>query len=353
MQGYDKSDLNSSGIPPLLERVESQDQWLHKRSRIFDRWMEVVGGLPSREPIQYEVLSESQESDHLRLHLVYKTAYGDKVPAYLLIPSDGSALAQGKRYPAVLALHPTAPEGKDDVATPSGREGRKYGLELVSRGYVVLAPDTITAGERVYAGSEPYQTAPFYEQYKEWSAVGKMMTDHQYGLDLLTTLDYVDPERIGAIGHSLGGYNAFFLAGADERIKAVVSSCGFSTFAGDEEMHRWGQRDWFSHLPVVSQEAEKGRVPFEFHEIAALAAPTPFFNWSAQQDRIFPHWKLILEALGELDKLYKWMGAEQAFVSLMGNSGHDFPDEIRLLAYRFLDRWLNNDKPAKTSDPTP
>lgn len=338
--GYELSELNSSGIPHLLDQIETAEQWQQKRSQIYTRWMEVVGGLPNREGLEYEIRSESKEPDHIRLHLTYWTADGDRVPAYLLIPGHQSSPGPGARYPAVLALHPTAPEGKDDVATLSGREGRRYGLELVSRGYVVLAPDTITAGERIYAGSQAYQTAPFYERHNEWSAVGKMMLDHQYGLDLLTSLEFVDGERIGAIGHSLGGYNAFFLAGVDRRVKAVVSSCGFSTFTGDEETHRWGRRDWFSHLPVISDEVERGQVPFEFHEIAALAAPVPFFNWSAQQDRIFPHWKPILEAMGELDQLYTWLGAKERFVSLMGNSGHDFPDEIRLLAYRFLDRWL-------------
>ena len=38
-------------------------------------------------------------------------------------------------------------------------------FELADRhGFVVLAPDTITAGERVYPGAQAYWTAPFYEK---------------------------------------------------------------------------------------------------------------------------------------------------------------------------------------------
>ncbi len=37
-------------------------------------------------------------------------------------------------------------------------------------------------------------------------------------------------KRIGVIGHSLGGHNAIFTATFDERLKAVVTSCGFTGF---------------------------------------------------------------------------------------------------------------------------
>jgi hypothetical protein len=37
-------------------------------------------------------------------------------------------------------------------------------------------------------------------------------------------------ERIGCIGHSLGGHNSLFTAVFDSRIKIVVTSCGFDAF---------------------------------------------------------------------------------------------------------------------------
>ena len=110
--------------------------------------METVGGLPERVAPAHRVLGETEMPDHTRLHIAYTSTYGE-VSAFLLVPK-GSA---GQRRPGIMALHPTDPHGKVDVATPEGRENRQYGLELVSRGYVVLAPDVITVGERVYPGS--------------------------------------------------------------------------------------------------------------------------------------------------------------------------------------------------------
>lgn len=333
---YTLEQLNRTGPPPLLAGIETPRQWEEKRAAIWQAWTEQVGAASDPRPApRYRILSEHAEADHTRLHIQYDTVSGAPVPAYLLVPSGVPS-----RRPAVLALHPTSAPGKADIATDQGRANRQYGLELVRRGYVVLAPDVISAGERVYPGCEPYRTAPFYQEYPNWSAVGKMAADHMQGVDILASLDSVDPGRIGAIGHSLGGYNAFYLAGFDRRVRAVVSSCGLSTFAGDPDPGRWGKRDWFTHLPGVTDCLARGEVPFEWHEVAALAAPTPFLNWSGQSDHIFPHWQPIAAASLDLHRLYERLGAGERYVGLMGTGGHDFPPPIRSMAYDFLDRWL-------------
>jgi hypothetical protein len=336
-------DRSSSGVPPgaAIDTANASQRWSLRRREIAEVWARYLGHMPERVDTDVRIESRTREADHVRIHLSYATGYGDRVPAYLLVPGDDER-PQG-RFPAVMALHPTHAAGKADVASPAARKNRAYGLELVSRGYVVLAPDTITAGERLMEGEEAFRTAPFYRKFPQSTAIGKMLHDHQQGLDVLASLAFVDAERIGAIGHSLGAYNAFILAGWDRRVKAVVSSCGLSPFAGDPDPNRWGLRDWFTHLPRISDDLARGEVPFEFHEIAALCAPTPMFQWSGQNDPIFPHWPNIAEALREIGRLYDMLGAGDRYVGLMGYAGHDFPREIRLSAYRFLDQWLRAD----------
>jgi dienelactone hydrolase len=342
---YSLSQINAGSIPELLSGIETREAWEEKRERIRADWERLLGKPPveglhhrKRSGGGFEVLSEAAEEDHRRLTIEYESLDGDRIIAFLLIPNRaGSDLPV---CPAVLALHPTSPEGKTDVSLSSGRDNRRYGLELVSRGYVVLAPDSITAGDRVYPGAEPYQTAPFYAQHPAWTAVGKMLADHIRAVDILESLAEVDGNRIGAIGHSLGGYNGWFLAGFDARVRAVVSSCGFSVFAGDPDPNRWGQRDWFSHFPEISAMLQEDRIPFEWHEVAALSAPTPMFMWSGINDRIFPNWSSIAASMTDLDKLYRFMGAEDRFEFWMGPAGHDFPPQVRKMAYEFLDRHL-------------
>jgi len=338
---YVLSQLNRTGLPPLLQGVETEAQWKEKLDEVRRTWLEYIGELPAREPPRLQTLAKTLLPDHTRLHVVYDTVYGDRIPAYVLLPDEKAFPRPAAGYPAVIALHPTHEIGKDNVATSAGKKNRMYGLELVRRGYVVLAPDALTAGERIYPDHPGFHSGPFYEQHPEWSTVAKNVTDHMQGVDVLRSLAYVNSNAIGAIGHSFGGYNAYFLAGMDDRIKAIVSSCGFSPFTGDPKPEHWGYRDYpYTHIPKVSADLDQDRIPFEFHEIAALCAPTPFFNYAGQADAIFPHWKSVAEGMLELSKLYRWLGFENRFRSYVGDGPHDFPEEIRELAYAFLDRWL-------------
>ena len=70
----------------------------------------------------------------------------------------------------------------------------------------------------------------------------KYLHDLQVSLDVLQALQaapdcsaeaapLVDADRIGVIGHSLGGQQAIMLTFYDERVKACVSSCGVSTLS--------------------------------------------------------------------------------------------------------------------------
>lgn len=347
---YPLSQLSEATFPRLLKDYASASGWAEKRSDIEAVWRDYLGWMPDRPAISYTIHDEIRESDHVRVHLSYATGFGDRVTAYLLIPgSESSPSFQrgGRKYPAAIALHPTEAAGKDDVATSEGRANRRYALELVSRGYVVLAPDTITAGERIYAGEDAFRTAPFYLEFPDSTAIGKMLHDHQLVVDLLQTLPYVDGERIGAIGHSLGAYNAYFLAGMDERIKAVVSSCGFCPFMGDPSPNRWGQREWFSHMPRLTEDLLADRVPFEFHEIMALMAPRPLLNWFTQNDAIFPNWQAASYASLDIHRLYEALGQRHCYMSLIGNEGHDFPEHARNASYDFLDQWLRAEIPIK------
>ncbi|MGO4495187.1 alpha/beta hydrolase family protein [Paenibacillus sp. 2RAB27] len=342
---YILSQMNQMGIPPLLNGIASDEQWAEKLSGIRRTWLSYIGELPARVTVRVQVNSQSKQSSHTRLHVEYDTVYGDKITAYLLIPDDhGSSRSMKEGYPAVIALHSTHEQGKEYIALSTGGKNRLYALELVERGYVVLVPDALTAGERIYPSRAAFDSTPFYEEYPEWSTAAKNITDHMQGIDVLCALDYVNPRAIGAIGHSFGAYNAYFLAGIDDRIKAVVSSCGFSPFIGDPHPEHWGFRSYpYTHIPKVSADLQQDRIPFEFHEIVALCAPTPFFSYAGQDDHIFPQWKSVGEMMLELSRLYRWLGKEDRFQSFMGTGGHDFPEEIRMLAYRFLDQWLKKE----------
>ena len=83
-------------------------------------------------------------------------------------------------------------------------------------------------------------------------------------------------------------------------------------------------------------------VPFDFHEVMALAAPKPLFNYSARQDAIFPNAQMIAAAGRQVASVYGLYGAADRYQFVMGDGPHDFPPAIREQAYTFLDRWAKN-----------
>lgn len=309
-----------------------------REERIRAVWHDYVGALPDPIPPKWRVIGEDRLDGITRLHIVYDApGAGDAdiepVPAYLMIPDS----ARENPAPAAMALHPTHNRGKDVVSIPGVGANRQYGYELARRGYVVLAPDGIASGERVRPGEEYWDTSGFYQRSPGWTVIGRMMTDHRQGVELLQSLDEVDSSQIVAIGHSLGGYNAVFLAGLDPRITATVSSCGSSMWADDPRPGRWFRGQPFTHLPRFAEDVDAGVVPFEWHEITALVAPRPMLVFATRQDDCFPHHESISAGMAEVKKLYATLDHPDAFEFLLGSGGHDFPAYVREASYAFLD----------------
>lgn len=170
-------------------------------------------------------------------------AAGWKVPAYLLIPRG-----RKKPMPAMICLHqcggdcvvakeavvgkaPWVPTKDGTLFGTTGlvtidRSDQAYGYELVHEGFVVLAPDSINCGERnIEAIRQPGENRACHQiinPYLGQHANLKRVSDARRAVDLLASLDFVDAERIGAVGHSMGAGVVFTLMACDERVKAGI-----------------------------------------------------------------------------------------------------------------------------------
>lgn len=335
-----------------LTRIDSLEKWENKRQSILTRAKMMLGEPPTIDPAlgKVEVIAEVERAKYREVKVSFPSGSGDFINGFLLLPHG---MSSDQQRPAILAMHSTGPGATQTIGlTP--KENREYGKELANRGYVVLVIDVISAGERVYPSYSHYYTNAFYEKFPEWSAMGKMISDHQKGLDYLCSLPYVDNKRLGCIGHSLGGYNAFFLQAFDHRIKAAVTSCGLSTLGGTKSPYQFARGDWFVHFnPRSRYFLQSGMVPCDMHEIMALCAPRALFNFSARQDGIYCNltltkqenyqawWQTIDQALTQVDKVYEIHGHPSQFVRKEMDGGHDFPWEIRSQAFDWLDQQLN------------
>jgi dienelactone hydrolase len=311
--------------------VRTADDWRIRRRHIQGHLRRVMGQLPSdsmRVPLNMQVVEESRHGDLVRRKIRFQSDPFDRVTAWLLIPAAAEA---GKR-PAVLCLHQTVREGKDEPAGLAGSPNMHYGRELAQRGYVVLVPDYPSLGEHAYD----------FAQHPEFASGSmKAVWDNIRAVDLLAATPQVDSERIGMIGHSLGGHNALFTAVFEPRIRVVVSSCGFTSLAKDDLPSWTGPR----YMPRIASEfgSDTRRMPFDFSEILASIAPRPLLVCAPTGDNDFDVTG-VRDTITAAQPIYTLLGEPEHLQAHYPDGPHDFPNEARQRAYRFLDRHLSGNR---------
>jgi dienelactone hydrolase len=308
--------------------ITTAADWAKRRADILANMQLVMGPLPDasrKVPLDIRVTEEVQLSRFVRKKLTYAAEKGDRVPAYLLVPR----VSKGK-LPAVLCLHQTIAIGKAEPAGLGDRENLRYAAHLAERGYVTLAPDYPSFGDYRYdfAGSG----------YASGSM--KAIWNNMRAIDLLQALPEVDGDRIGCIGHSLGGHNTMFTAAFDKRIKALVSNCGFTTFS---KYYGGNLKGWTSdrYMPRIAREYgnDPSKVPFDFTEVVAALAPRAFLANAPLHDDNFEV-SGVRDAIAAARPVYELLGATDHLAANYPDCQHDFPPNARRAAYDWLDRWL-------------
>ena len=300
------------------------------RLDLLKRMQAVMGELPDRSdlpPLDLKTIETFQSDGYRRMTVSFANFFDERVTAYLYAP-DG--LKPGERRPGALALQSTGMPGKEivDGRGPRGAS-RAYGMELAKRGYVVVAPDYPSFGEQ-----KDYD----FDKSRYGSGTMKAISDNMRCVDLLQSREDVDGQRIVVIGHSLGGHNALFTAAFDERLKVIVTSCGWTPFHqyyGGKKLGNWAQT---RYMPRVTSAYgnDPDRMPFDFPELIASLAPRALFSNSPVKDENFDVEGVRLGS-ASIKKAYEQAGAADRYVLRTPDYAHDFTDETRREAYQFID----------------
>jgi predicted dienelactone hydrolase len=346
------ADTSAADNQQLLDwngnKIATAAAWAPRRASALADMQQVMGPLPTpdrRVPLDVKVESREETPDYLRIKLTYAAEPGDRVPALLFVPKSvplaaDSLQAAGKarKLPAMLCLHPTNVDGKAQTAGLVGLPTRHYGHQLAQLGFVCLIPDYPSFGE--YKAYDFHQQAPGSDQPLYASGTMKAIWNNLRAVDLLETLGYVDRDNVGVIGHSLGGHNALFTAAFDPRLKAVVTSCGFTGFA---DYYGGNLTGWTSdrYMPRIRDVYGKdpARMPFDFYEVLSAIAPRAVFVAAPLADANFDN-PGVRKVIAGVAPVYEMLGAKGNLRAIYPDCQHDFPDAVRAEVYDWLKQQL-------------
>ena len=277
-----------------------------------------------RRFVDHNVRSRSVSGSMIVNDLLFTTADAKQVPAYFVTPAKCS-----EPTPAVLYCHAHGNRyaiGRQELF--QGREALQspYAETLVAAGYSILCLEMPCFGERATLDESATAKACLWHGQ---TLYGWMLAELSSGVDFLFAQPDVDSTRIGIMGISMGGTQAWWMLALDERLRAAVSLCCFADMAALIET---GQHDGHGHYMTVPGLLEHCSTA----QLAGLAAPRPQFIGIGLQDWSTPA-ACFEAARQELEGAYIDNSAEsKLYFHVDSDAGHEETTQMRSKVMQFL-----------------
>jgi Dienelactone hydrolase family len=295
--------------------ISDLSAWIKQREVITKRWGNYLGILkPNSNPPKLRIIAEEEIDGLIRQHVEYESESGLFVKGYLLKPKGIV-----KPLPGVVALHSTSDNKMLYIAGIETGKIVQLGFKMAKQGFVVFCPMCFLWHEKEDKTYEQ-QVEIFQERHPYSKGMAKMLFDAQRAVDVLVSLKEVDSNRIGALGHSLGAKEAFYLGAFDDRVKVIVSNEGGIGI----DFSNW-DAPWYLGKEINS-------FGHEHHELLALCAPKPFLligGDSADGSISNPY----IDAVKPVYELY---GKPQNIYLFNHGQGHMIAPEAEKLTYDWI-----------------
>ncbi len=292
------------------------------------------GPWPEKTPLNARISGTIERDTYKIEKVIFDSRPDFPVTANLYLPKG-----RNKPLPAVIG---TCGHGDPAKATPIYQS---FAQGLARQGYIVLIFDPIGQGERVQMLSKDLK--PLHGiGVPEHNYTGKQMLlngEHLsswFTWDCIRCVDYllsrpeVDPKHIGVTGNSGGGTQATWFCGVESRLTMAAPSCfvvGFETNLKNE-------------LPADIEQCPPGAISLGLDHLDFIAAMAPKPVILLGQEKDFFDVRGTDNAVKELKKIYKLLGAEQNIKFFAGPEYHGFSKHNREAMYS----WFN--KVTKISD---
>lgn len=324
-----------------VEKLSTRADWERYRAEARRKMAELVGPFPEKTPLNARVTSVVQKGAYRIENVIYESQPGFHVTAALFVPES----LQG-RAPAILYC-----SGHSDA----GYRSPPYlamCLNLVKKGFVVLAFDPIGQGERLQyfnprtglsefgsgsstrehsrVGSQCFLTGDSLARYMIWDGIRSV--------DYLLTRPEVDPARLGITGRSGGGTQSAYIAACDDRILAAAPENYITTFESVLKMR--GPQD-------AEQNFYRGVARgFDQADLLIARAPKPTLIVATTRD-IF-NIDGTQAAFAETRRAHLALGGADAIAMTVDDAEHTSTRKNREATYAFFRKHLNF--PGDTTD---
>ncbi len=336
------SDKYGSYRSPLKfydgQSVETAEDWVERRGEILDKWNEMMGTWPPLiEHQEVTYLDSVRRDNFMQYRVKFNWLPNVLTEGYLLVP-DGKG-----NSPAVITVY-----YEPETGIGMGKENRDFAYQLARRGFVTLSIGT--------AQTTKAETFSLYYPNIENATVEPLSVLAYVAANswhILANLGYVDPKRIGIVGHSYGGKWAMMASCLFEKFAcAVWSDPGIVFDETRPNVNYW--EPWYLgyHPPpwrkrgVITKDnpafglytklVENG---FDLHELHALMAPRPFLVSGGAEDP-----QTRWEALNHTIEINKLLGYENR-VAMTNRKEHAPNLESNEQIYQFFEYVLKTDLP--------
>jgi hypothetical protein len=317
-------------LPSLLvdaagQPITTREAWAQRREEIR-RWWLAYMGLTSIErcDLAPEVVSEERVGTVVRKLVRLQVEPGCGMDAYLLHPAE-----MQRKLPGVVVFHSTSVHTIHQPAGFEDAESHHLGLHLAQQGFVTLCPRNFIWNYPTPQPTYLDAISELHRRHPGWRGMAKMLFDGMRAVDYLQSLPFVDKERLGCIGHSLGAKETLYAMAFDERLKAGVSSEGGIGLS----FSNW-EADWYLGSDIRA--ADFGH---DNHEVVALAAPRAFLLIGGEDADGSKSWPYIARA----KEVYDLVEAPDRIGLLTHSSGHSLPPIALQCAYGWLGHFLGED----------
>ena len=306
-----------------LADIQNIQEWERVREKKLEEFRSMIslGSMPiegARPPLNVKYTGTIQMDGYRIEKLYYESLPNLYVPANLYIPDNIS-----EPGPAVLYLC-----GHSRIQKTHYQAHPRKFAEL---GFVCLIVETVQYGEVWGEHWGCYDRGWFNWYSRGYTPAGVEVWNGMRGLDLLSTLTEVDPDKLGITGISGGGAISWFLAAADNRVKVVAPVCGNSTL--EDQISK---RTIDGHCDCMMILNTYG---WDFQEIGALIAPRPLFIAQADRDGLNTI-ESSRRVYTELKDFYSFMGAEGNIDFISTPGGHSYHKNSRQEIFSFFMKHL-------------